>query len=494
VTGQLRDAGVELLPDSSRVVARLFLPGEGLLPKRSRAADIVRRIRATPPDQLAVEAEAILDDFGARHDDFSAILARHAEAVAFRTELPPNPDPALATVLGAAFTHEYSVEAAALCNPSAVRHPDQSNLKPGELRLAIAFRAIGEGHISSIGFGTAIVGGKAGWRFEPREKPLVQGLIGEGEWTREAFHEVLESQGQLNELSVAVVRALPDSFRSGEIEDAIRVVPSELNRRPDAHLDVDIIRTLAWSAYSATFDSDVPLGARVLMPATPAESNGMEDARFVQFTDDAGHTDYRASYTAYDGQTIASRLIISEDLLSFAMYTLSGEAATNKGMAFFPRTIDGTRWALTRTDGENISLAHSDDGVSWVDFVVLLRPGRLWEVVQTGNCGSPLETERGWLVLTHGVGPMRQYAIGAMLLDLNDPTTVLARLEQPLLSVGDDDREGYVPNVVYSCGGIIHDGVLWLPFGVGDQRVRAGSIPVDELLDAMTPVGTSAGS
>lgn len=490
MTVRLHDAGVELVPDSSRVVARLFLPGEGLLPKRSRAGDIVRRIRSTPPSVLEKQADDIAERFGGRHRDLPGTLARHATTVAFRTELPDNPAPALATVLGAAFTHEYSVEAAALCNPSAIEHPDQTGLAPGELRLALSLRAIGEGHISSIEFASAVIGGGR-WRFEARERPIVEGDIGEGEWERDAFRDVLHGVGQQNELSAAILRALPASFRSGEIEDAIHASPAELSRRPDAHLDLDVIRTVAWSAYTAAFPDDVGLSGRVLMPATPDESNGMEDARFVRFTADDGSVDYRATYTAYNGATIVSRMIVSDDLREFAMYNVRGSAATNKGMAFFPRTIDGIHWALTRTDGENISLARSDDAFTWDDFAVLIRPARLWEVVQTGNCGSPLETERGWLVLTHGVGPMRQYAIGAMLLDLADPTTVLARLEEPLLAVVDDVREGYVPNVVYSCGGIIHDGTLWLPFGVGDQRVRAGSIAVDDLLDAMSPVGAA---
>jgi predicted GH43/DUF377 family glycosyl hydrolase len=480
----LRDAGVEMLPDASRALARLFLPGEGLLPKRSRAGDIVRRIRSTPPSVLEAEAAVIVERFGGRHRDLGEILARHATAVAFRTELPDDPSPALATVLGAAFTMEYTVEAAALCNPSAVAHPDQSGLGAGELRLALSLRAIGEGHISSIAFASAVVG-DGRWRFEDRERPVTEGRIGEGEWSRESFGDALENAGQQSELSAAVLRALPATFRSGEIEDAIRATPSELGRRADAHLDLDVIRTLAWSAYTVTFPGDVPLSARVLMPATSDESNGVEDARFVRFTGDDGSVDYRATYTAYDGRTIASRMIVSPDLEHFAMYGVSGGSAVNKGMAFFPRTIAGVHWALTRTDGENISLARSDDGFTWDDFAVLIRPARLWEVVQTGNCGSPIETDRGWLVLTHGVGTMRQYAIGAMLLDLDDPTTVVARLERPMLDVSDALRDGYVPNVVYSCGGVVHEGVLWVPYGVGDQRVRAASVPLTDLLDAM---------
>jgi predicted GH43/DUF377 family glycosyl hydrolase len=244
---------------------------------------------------------------------------------------------------------------------------------------------------------------------------------------------------------------------------------------------------MAWSAYEAEFREDTDLSQRVLLPVTAGESNGIEDARFVIYTREDGTVEYKASYTAYDGRSIAPRLILSPDLRTFTMHRLMGKAAVNKGMAFFPRAIGGLDWALTRTDGENISIASSKNGLSWANVGVLHRPERLWEAVQLGNCGSPIETDRGWLVVTHGVGLVRRYSIAALLLDLEDPTRVIARLEQPMLEPVGDLREGYVPNVVYSCGGIVHDGTLWLPYGVGDQRVRAAAIGVAELLDAMTP-------
>jgi len=225
----------------------------------------------------------------------------------------------------------------------------------------------------------------------------------------------------------------------------------------------------------------------VLLPAASDETNGMEDARFVLFTHDDGRTEYRATYTAYNGHAIAPRLIVSPDLVDFSVHRLSGPAARNKGMALFPRPIDGAMFALTRTDGENTSIAHSPDGLSWTDITVLNRPDQLWEIVQTGNCGSPIETPEGWLVLLHGVAPMRQYSIGAMLLDLDDPTVVRARLTEPLLQALGDQREGYVPNVVYSCGAVVHDGTIWLPYGIGDQRVRVASLSLGRLLAAMTP-------
>lgn len=487
MTARLTDLDVELLPDPGRTIARLFLPGEGIIPTRSRAGDIIDRIAALPESEVHAAAAEILSAFGDRHDELRAILVHHAETVVFRSDTPHRADDALSIVIGAAFTAEHSVEAAALCNPSAVRHPDQSGLRAGELRLAVALRSIGEGHVSSIGFATAIIGPGRAWRFEERAMPAVAPVVSEGTWSRARLREALEAEGRLNELSGAVVRALPKTFASSEIELAIGAVPAELGRWREPHVDLDTIRTMAWSAYEATFDEHTQLSQRVLLPVTAGESNGIEDARFVIYTADDGSVEYRASYTAYDGRSIAPRLICSPDLRSFTMHRLMGKAAVNKGMAFFPRPIGGLDWALTRTDGENISIASSKNGLSWANAGVIHRPTEIWETVQLGNCGSPIETERGWLVVTHGVGPMRRYSIGALLLDLDDPTRVVSRLAEPMLEPDDDLREGYVPNVVYSCGGIVHDGVLWLPYGVGDQRVRAGAIGVEELLDAMIP-------
>ncbi len=488
MTVAFRDVGVQLNPDPSRVIPRLFLPGEGYARTGSRAADIIDRIEATAPEELRLAAAGILESFGSRSENLELLLRRHAETVAFRAGETPPMDPDHEIVLGAAFTAEHSVEAAALCNPSAVPHPDQSGLASGELRLAIALRAIGEGHVSSIAFATAIVNDVGGWQFETRPVPLVPSTVTEGDWTRGHFRACLESEGRLNEMSGAIVRALPAKFLSGQIEAAINDVPAQLAQRFDIRNDLDVIRTMAWSAYHASLESSSSLGQRVLLPAASDETNGMEDARFVLFTHADARIEYRATYTAYNGHAIAPRLIISPDLVNFSMHRLSGTAARNKGMALFPRAIGGTLFALTRTDGENTSIATSPNGLSWTDVAVLHRPEELWEVVQTGNCGSPIETAEGWLVLLHGGGPMRQYSIGAMLLDLDDPTIVRAQLTEPLLRPSDEERDGYVPNVVYSCGAVEHAGTIWLPFGVGDQRIRVVSVELDELLGAMTPV------
>jgi predicted GH43/DUF377 family glycosyl hydrolase len=486
VNVEVHDVGVELEPDASRVIARLFLPGEGYARTGSRAGDIMDRIEAIPPEVVHVAAERILSAFGARHEEFAEQLRRHAATVAFRAGETPPMDPDHEIVLGATFTAETSVEAAALCNPSAVPHPDQSGLAPGQLRLAISLRAIGEGHVSSIAFATAVVDPVTGWTFEERPMPLVAATVTEGDWTRTHFRTSLENEGRLNEVSGAIVRALPAAFRSSQVEAAISKVPIEYAQRQDTRGGLDAIRTMAWSAYRAAFDPSSTLGQRVLMPAASDETNGMEDARFVLFTHDDGRVEYRATYTAYDGHVIAPRLIVSPDLVDFAVHRLAGPAARNKGMAFFPRPIGGTMFALARTDGENTSIARSSDGMSWTEVAVLHRPDQLWEIVQTGNCGSPIETPEGWLVLLHGVGPMRQYSIGAMLLDLEDPTIVRGRLTEPLLQPLGAQREGYVPNVVYSCGAVEHDGTIWLPYGVGDQRIRVVSLRLDQLLAAMT--------
>jgi predicted GH43/DUF377 family glycosyl hydrolase len=295
-----------------------------------------------------------------------------------------------------------------------------------------------------------------------------------------------------DELSSALLHLLPDRFDNAELETAVARMYPELVGRTGGQASIDRIRRLVQSAYTSTFDDDVELSQRVLYPSVAEESNGMEDARFTRFVDEDGTVDYRATYTAYDGHRIAPRLLASTDLRRFTAHRLAGPAARNKGMALFPRRIGGRYLALCRSDGESTGLTTSRDGYIWTQPVVVQQPSAAWEMVQVGNCGPPIETDRGWLVLTHGVGPMRSYAIGAILLDLDDPTRLLARLDRPLLEPADAERDGYVPNVVYSCGALLHDGRLWLPYGIDDSRIAVAWIPVDQLLDAMTPVSAAA--
>ncbi len=486
MTVALVDAAMDLTLDESRVVSRLFLPGEGFARGEARSARIIERVLALSDETVAGVAADVITRFRGRHGALRPMLERHAATVAFRAgqASPLSPDTAL--VLGAMFTAEYAVEGAALCNPSAVPHPDQSGLDAGQMRLAIALRAIGEGHVSSITFATAVVGPGARGRLETRSGPLVAAAIGDGEWTRAHLRQCLDADGWINEIAALVIAALPPTFRTSQVAEAIAGVPTELADRADVRLELEAIRRIAGSAYRAGFDSSSVLSQRVLLPAAAEESHGVEDARFLRFVHDDGTVDYRATYTAYDGRSIAPRLVISADLRTFHIHRLTGSAASDKGLALFPRRIGDSFMAITRARGEDLALAASEDGLIWRDVAVLRRPVGPWELVQTGNCGPPLETEQGWLLLVHGVGPMRTYGIGAVLLDLDDPSIVRAHLRDPLVRALGTDRDGYVPNVVYSCGGVVHADRLWLPYGVGDKRVRVGSILVEDLLEAMT--------
>ncbi len=478
-----QDSGAQLDPDPSRVVARLFLPGGSTPGGSSRTEAVLERVLATPAAELAAEASAVLERFGARHTGLAAILRRNAEMV--RSIEAPALSDDLSLLVGSAFTAEFGVEGTALCNPSAVPHPDQTGLKKGQLRLVLSLRSIGEFHLSSIQFAEAIVGPGHTWEFSKRHQPLELPQISEGQWTKGHLLRAVGSSGHTDELAHAISQALPETFGSSAIEEAIQQLREPLLRQPDAHAQLGMIRMIAGSGYQACFSEQSGLSQRVLLPVADEESHGIEDARFVQFSDDAGRTEFRGTYTAYNGQAIATRLIVTTDFRTFDIRRLTGPAVQAKGMALFPRPVGGRLLALGRSDGETVSLTSSEDGLDWSAEEPVYRPEYLWDAVQSGNCGSPIETERGWLVLTHGVGPMRTYCIGAILLDLDDPRRVLATLPQPLIQTEGERRNGYVPNVAYSCGGIVHDGVLWLPYGIADDRIRVAWVEVDALLAAM---------
>jgi predicted GH43/DUF377 family glycosyl hydrolase len=420
-----RDSGLELAHDRDRVIAQLFLPGEGFGPARPREELIASRVRALSDVQASRLARDLLADFGPRHPDLPALFARNADFVLGRIGESLESGTDHHTVMGATVTNEYSVEGAALCNPSVAIHPDQTGLSGGELRLVVSLRQIGEGHISSLGFVTAVAGPDRSFVFESRQGPLLTPGL-------------------------------------SSIDGSI-------------------------TSYRAEFDPASDLSQRVLMPFVDDERNGIEDARLFIYTAEDGSREYRATYTAYDGRAVRPRLLISADLATFTSHALTGPAATNKGIAPFPRAIKGEIYALVRSDGETTGLAHSPDGLAWGRETTIRGPVLPWEIVKSGNCGCPIETEYGWLVLTHGVGAMRVYSMGAMLLDLDDPTKVISVLPEPLLRAVGAQQPGYVPNVVYSCGGIVHDGVVWIPHGVGDDRIRVASVTLSELIGAMVP-------
>ncbi|MDQ7878470.1 glycosylase [Microbacterium sp. QXD-8] len=472
--------------EPSRVVDRLFLPGEETRTAHSRMLPIIERVRAVPREEVSALAEAIVADFATRQPEAASILLSNAHALVARVDAEHDLTDAQLLVVGSAFTAQYAVEGAALCNPSAVEHPSQAGLGDGELRVAVSLRCIGEGHTSSIGFAEAVIGADDTWVFGERATPPTRADVAIGTWSRADFARTLDVADRLDDLAGAVLAALPDRFTGNELEAAIEALPTKLAMRPTSRRPMHALRDVAASRYRLGFDADVELSARTIMPVLPEEDRGVEDARFVRFIGGDGGVEYRGTYTAYDGRTVGPRLLTSPDLVSFESQRLGGSGARGKGMALFPRLVDGRHLAIARGDGENIGLSSSDDGVLWDDLGVIHAPTEVWELIQLGNCGSPIETSRGWLLLTHGVGPLRTYSLGALLLDLDDPSRILARTREPLLTPEGDMVDGYVPRVVYSCGGIVHRERLWVPTGIGDSRIRMYSAPLDRVWDAMS--------
>ena len=473
-----------LLPDPRRVLAKPFLPGsEALLPGASRARILMERILAIPePDTSGLLAQ-IVDGFASRHRGFPELLERHFQLVAHHIDSTEALSRERRLLIGACFTHEYSVEAAALFNPSIVVAPSQAGVPAGAQRFVMSLRAVGEGHLSSIEFRTGVIDESGELTFDPHGSHLIGGTrTPPDRYEKRLFIAKLAELGAANELAFAVIEPLPERFTLAALEASL--LSFEENGPPHAiwFETVQIIRVLASSSYVTTFPADSAIDERVIFPAGPNETRGMEDARFVRFSDDGERAKYYATYTAYDGFEIFPQLIETDDFVTFAVSTLNGSAAQNKGMALFPRRIGGMHVMLSRKDRENLYLATSSDIHFWNDATELHRPHDTWELLQIGNCGSPLETEAGWLVLTHGVGPMRQYTIGALLLDLEDPSRVIGRLREPLLVPDAAEREGYVPNVVYSCGGLIHGDRLVLPYGLSDSAIGVAMVPLPELL------------
>ncbi|QEO10819.1 glycosylase [Protaetiibacter larvae] len=447
---EVRDAEVELRADPARVVVDLFLPGESTPGATSRTEQVVARVLSLPREALDAEVVRLGQSFGRRIARLPERARANAEKV---LPLPTSLDAAQLLVLGATFMAEYAVEGAAVCNPSVVVAPDQQGLGAGRLRVLRSLRSIGD-----------------------------------ASWGLDELQRALEHDGPLTEVAQSVLQKLSPRPDAIEVEAAIAALASEFFQHYDSASRVEAIRRAVRSVYDAVFAADTALSRRVLLPVSADERHGMEDVRFVRFVDDDGTVDYRASYTAYNGHAISSRLITTLDFVRFSIRRLTGAPARTKGMAFFPRRVDGRLLALTRSDGESVSLATSDDGTHWNDEGLVHVPSEPWEIVQSGNCGSPIETGRGWLTLIHGVGPVRRYSIGALLLDLDDPSQVIGRLVAPLLEPPGSGHDGYVPNVVYTCGAVLQEGTLWIPYGVGDDHIRVASVRVDELLDAMVPV------
>lgn len=480
-----------LRPDPRRVVARLFLPGQEMAtPGTSRAGAVVARCLSISQADVAAELRQVLDGYGARHRRFTDVLDAHFSAVAHRVDGADRLSMDRRRLIGAYFTQEYSLEAAALFNPSLVAHPEQGP-DPDRLRFVLSARAVGEGHLSSIVFRTGEAfrspdsTGAAGLPTISMDPGLVLASTGThraGLLDRERLRTRAGAAGVDGESLRFVLSDLPAAFDPETLESALQRLHDQHLTRVHADQTITSVRQAAADSYEVEFDAETELSERTLMPWAPGERHGMEDARFVRFTDDDGGTTYLATYTAYDGTQVAPARLQSDDFRTFRAGPLTGPAATDKGLALFPRRVGGRYLALSRWDRENNAIAFSDDGYHWHDAVRIQGPRRPWELVQVGNCGSPVETAEGWLVLTHGVGPMREYSLGAMLLDLDDPTRVRGRLRTPLLQPTPDERAGYVPNVVYSCGALAYGTTLLLPYGCSDTTIGVALIDLPQLL------------
>ena len=478
----IRRHDVTFQPESARVIVRPFVPAEA-----ARIAAIIGRALALTEEEAAGKLEAVQNEFASRHFEIEPVLLAHWEKV--RAHVPPQRTLSRVRqlLIGALFSGEYALESAALFNPSIVPHPDQTGVPAGGLRFIMSLRATGEGHISSIEFRSGLIAPDGTIGVDPVSRFVtVPELLPNPSYRRQSFILKLQEMGLDHASATAVLEPLGENFTFQDLDRSVQNVRRQAKPvRRDLRRTLECIQWLAASNYELQFPGKLAVSERIIFPISANESNGIEDARFVRFREDDGAVMYYATYTAYNGRVILPQFIETQDFLHFRVLTLNGSAVQNKGMALFPRRIDGRYAMLSRQDDENLFIMFSENPHYWSNPQHLLRPAEMWESVKVGNCGSPIETEAGWLVITHGVGPMRKYCIGAALLDLEDPTRVLGRLREPLLSPEGIEREGYVPNVVYSCGSMLHGRDLILPYAMSDKVTAIATVPLDDLLAAL---------
>jgi predicted GH43/DUF377 family glycosyl hydrolase len=474
---------VKVSPDPTRVIARYFFNGE------ERAVELIRKILVLDKEQVFALVSPLLQDFSKRHRNITRKLLRNCERVKKYIIIAGGDyeriDEYCKLLIGYFFTHDFSIESAAFFNPSIVPDPDQTNLEEGQLRVIISFRAVGEGHVSSVAFRRAIIDRNNDITVIPAsnyidEAEKIHNVI----YQKRLFLKKAQEADINDEFLNEVTEKLGDRF---DYEELKKLVVEAKTKTTDLEIikQYNLVLALSDSYRRISFSKDTDISDRVIFPISDFESKGIEDARFVKFTDDSGRIYYYATYTAYDGVHIMPKLLKTTDFYEFKTSPLNGAGAKNKNLALFPRKIKGKYAMLSRIDGWNNYLMYSDNINEWEDPVKIQEPVYPWEFVQIGNCGSPIETEHGWLVLTHAVGSMRKYSIAASLLDLDDPSIEIGRLKDPLIVPNPDEREGYVPNVVYSCGGIISNGELVIPYGLSDHSSGFATVNLDTLLDRL---------
>jgi len=453
-----------------------------------RIIKILGRILTLSEKEVKKELRQVITEFEVRHQRLRIFFLNRFEKMKKHLLTDQVLSEERKLLIGAYFTQEYSLESAALFNPSMIWHPDQSDLPGGSRRFIVSLRATGEGHLSSITFRSGVITKEnditinAPTRYvttsENYTNPVYEKIL---------FERKLLELDLLNDFAKQVMSSLEENFTLTDLENSIKILIRPFKKKGgENELIANGILSLALSNYEIQYSPDQGLSERIIFPHSPSEMNGIEDARFVEFTNENGERIYYATYTAFDGKVIFSQLLETKDFLNFKISTLNGPEVKNKGMALFPRKINGLYAMISRQDNENIFLMYSEHLHFWYTKQLILKPTYPWEFVQLGNCGSPIETEAGWLVLSHGVGAMREYSIGAFLLDRDDPSKVIGRLEEPLLTPNENEREGYVPNVVYSCGGVIHGDELIIPYAMSDHASSIAKVNLNELLKKLT--------
>jgi predicted GH43/DUF377 family glycosyl hydrolase len=434
--------------------------------------------------------EAVMREFRGRHQRTREFFLHRFDQVRAQLLTDQLVSESRRLLIGSYFSQEYALESAALFNPSMVWHPDQSGLSDGTRRFILSLRATGEGHISSITFRSGTIDAQNQIRMdEPTRFVETPELLLNATYEKSLFHRKLSELGTDGALAEQMLSALGDRFTLDELEIALQnFVRANRARQRELEPVAHTMLMLAKANYEIRFAAELNVSERIIFPSSPTETHGIEDARFVHFTQDDGRGCYFATYTAYDGRVTLPQMLETADFLHFKVNTLNGPEVMNKGFALFPRKINGKYAMLSRQDNENIYLMYSDVPYFWYTKKLIAKPTYPWEFLQLGNCGSPIETEVGWLALTHGVGPMRKYVLGALLLDRNDPSQVIGRLKTPLLEANADEREGYVPNVVYSCGAQLHGRELIIPYAMADYASTFATVPLDDVLNAMTHV------
>lgn len=477
----IRKHDIRLTPSPERMLLRPFAPSG------AQSEHILFRLFSTPEEERKKVLEKVLARFHSSSENLERTFLRHYGLV--KHKAPTNFDPPrdLKLLIGACFTQQYSFESTALFNPSIVLDPSY-NGSEDDIKFIMSLRAVGEGHVSSIIFreGTVTAAGDV---YLKEVKPFVVEARRTNTriYERNAFLRKLQEMNARNKVSEEIMEWLNDRFDY----PALLSVTGEYKRqhleenRMEVEETTNMVKLLAQSNFDVQFSQDQDLSERILFPISPSQTNGMEDARFVRFVEDDGSVKFYGTFTAFDGKKIMPELVETTDFCTFSFSTLNGPAAQNKGMALFPRKVNGMYMMIGRQDNESLYIMKSDNPYYWFDVQKLANPTFYWEFVQIGNCGSPIEIEEGWLLITHGVGPVRSYSLGVMLLDKNDPSKIIGRLKEPLLEPNAEESLGYVPNVLYTCGAMVHKRKLILPYAMSDVVTTFATIELDDLLAEM---------